>query len=99
MIIVNFKGLKPFSMYESMGQHLLEILANCRFSTDNYWSHALLDKQGKSIVIVTLEHIIKINKCRLWGPWELEWCVDLDEIISVPKVTTNELIINMRQVN
>lgn len=85
-------------MYESMGQHLLETLANYRFNNDNYWSHAIIDKQGKSIVIVTLEHIIKINKCRLWGAWELEWCVDLDDIISVPKVNSNELIVNVRKV-
>lgn len=51
----NYLGLKPFSMYESMGQHLLETLGNSRFATDNYWAHAVIDKQGKSIIIVSLE--------------------------------------------
>lgn len=43
-------------------------------------------------------HVMKINKCRLWGPWEIEWVVDLDDIISIPKMNCTELVLNMRQV-
>ncbi|KAJ8959925.1 hypothetical protein NQ314_006127, partial [Rhamnusium bicolor] len=42
-------------------------------------------------------HVIRINKCRLWGPWEVEWVADLDDIISMPKINCVELILNMRQ--
>lgn len=43
-------------------------------------------------------HVLRVNKCRLWGPWELEWCLDLDDVISVPQVTSDELVFNVRQV-
>ncbi|RZC35875.1 vacuolar protein sorting-associated protein 13A-like, partial [Asbolus verrucosus] len=92
-----YLGLKPFSVYESMGQYLLETVANCRFLNDTYWSHASIDKIGKSILLISLQHVIRINKCRLWGPWDVEWAIDLDDIISMPKITSTELTFNMRQ--
>ncbi|XP_063908904.1 intermembrane lipid transfer protein VPS13C-like isoform X2 [Zophobas morio] len=92
-----YLGLKPFSVYESMGQNLLETVGNCRFMSDTYWSHAAIDRVGKSILLVSLQHVIRINKCRLWGPWDVEWAIDLDDIISMPKITSTELVFNMRQ--
>lgn len=92
-----YLGLKPMSVYESIGQHLLETIGNGRFSQDNYWAHAANDsKVGKTIILVSLEHIIKINKCRIWGPWSIEWAVELDDVISVPKMTSPEIILNLR---
>ncbi|XP_030755861.1 vacuolar protein sorting-associated protein 13A-like [Sitophilus oryzae] len=93
----NILGLTPFSTFESMGQHLLEKVGNSRFSNDTYWTHAATDRTGKSIVIISLQRVIRINKCTLWGPWEVEWMVDLDDIISLPKINCVELILNMRQ--
>ncbi|KAK5650330.1 hypothetical protein RI129_001359 [Pyrocoelia pectoralis] len=90
-------GLKPYCIYESMGNHLLENIANNKYFEDSYWAHAPTDKVGKSIIILSLEHIIRVNKCRLWGTWEVEWCLDLDDIISVPQIETKELILNVRQ--
>ncbi|XP_072395854.1 intermembrane lipid transfer protein VPS13A-like [Diabrotica undecimpunctata] len=90
-------GLRPLSVHDSMGNYLVETIGSSRFSNDTYWAHAALDKIGKSIIIVTLEHVIRVNKCRLWGPWEIEWVVDLDDIISMPKINCIELILNMRQ--
>ncbi|KAK9681109.1 hypothetical protein QE152_g38565 [Popillia japonica] len=87
-------GLKPFSVYDSMGCYLLETVGNNRFRNDTYWAHAGIDKIGKSIIIISLEHIIRVNKCRFWGSWEMEWCLDMDDIVSVPQVTSNELIFN-----
>ncbi|GJQ74448.1 hypothetical protein Trydic_g21318 [Trypoxylus dichotomus] len=90
-------GLKPFSVYDSMGHHLLETVANNRFKPDIYWAHAAIDRIAKSIIIISLEHIIRVNKCRFWGSWEMEWCLDMDDVESVPQVTSNELIFNVRQ--
>ncbi|EEZ98160.2 hypothetical protein TcasGA2_TC000586 [Tribolium castaneum] len=92
-----YLGLKPFSVYESMGQYLLETVANSRFMKDTYWSHASIDRSGKSVLIVSLQHVVRINKCRLWGPWDVEWAIDLDDILSMPKITSTELVFNMRQ--
>ncbi|KAF5273457.1 hypothetical protein FQA39_LY07474 [Lamprigera yunnana] len=92
-----YLGLKPFCLYESMGNNLLENIANNKFFDDTYWAHAPTDKVGKSVILVSLEHIVRVNKCRLWGPWELEWCVDLDDITSVPQIEAKELVLNVRQ--
>ncbi|CAH1112949.1 unnamed protein product [Psylliodes chrysocephalus] len=48
-------GLRPLSVHDSMGQHLMEIIGNSRYLNDTYWAHAALDKIGKSIIIVSLE--------------------------------------------
>ncbi|CAH1961424.1 unnamed protein product [Acanthoscelides obtectus] len=92
-----YLGLRPLSVHESIGQHLLETICNSRFISDTYWAHVAVDKVGRSIVIVSLEHVIRINKCRLWGPWELDWVVDLDDITSMPKMNCVDLILNLRQ--
>lgn len=44
-------------------------------------------------------HIIRINKCRLWGPWEVEWAIDLDDVVSMPKIDGIELILHLKQVS
>ncbi|KAH1005296.1 hypothetical protein HUJ04_006309 [Dendroctonus ponderosae] len=93
----NVLGLLPFSTHESMGQHLLETVGNTRFSSDRYWAHVPVDRTKKSIVIVSLEHVIRVNKSSLWGPWEIEWSVELDDIISLPKINQVELTLNLRQ--
>lgn len=49
--------------------------------------------------MLIFRHIIRINKCRLWDPWEIEWVMDLDDIISIPKIQATELVINMRKVS
>ncbi|XP_025830546.1 vacuolar protein sorting-associated protein 13C [Agrilus planipennis] len=93
-----YMGLKPFSGYESVGNYLTETIQNGRFAGDVYWAYAALNKNTKSIVIVTLQHLIKINKCRLWGPWEVDWCLELDDVISVPKITENCMLLNVKKV-
>ncbi|XP_044757951.1 vacuolar protein sorting-associated protein 13A-like [Coccinella septempunctata] len=89
-------GLRPMSTYESLGQFLLETMANSRFSHDSYWAHGAVDKIGKSILILSLQHLVKINKCRLWGPWEIEWTIELDDIVSMPQVVDAEMILTLR---
>ncbi|XP_060526445.1 intermembrane lipid transfer protein VPS13C-like isoform X2 [Cylas formicarius] len=89
-------GLTPFSAYESMGEYLLETVGNSRFSVDTYWTHIALERTCNSIILVSLGHVIRINKHSLWGPWEVEWAVELDNIISLPKIDCVELTLNMR---
>lgn len=44
-------------------------------------------------------HVIRVNKYSLWGPWEIEWSVEIDDIISLPKINRVELTLNLRQVS
>lgn len=49
------------------------------------------------MVTLVCRHVIRINKSTIWGPWDVEWCVDLDDVVSIPKMATNELVFNVRQ--
>ncbi|XP_045467694.1 vacuolar protein sorting-associated protein 13C-like [Harmonia axyridis] len=89
-------GLRPMSTYESLGQYLLETVGNSRFSNDSYWAHGAIDKIGKSILLISLQHLVKINKCRIWGPWEVEWTIELDDIVSMPQAVNAEMILTLR---
>lgn len=53
--MIHFQGLRPMSSYESLGQYLLETVANSRFSSDDYWAHGAVDRIGKSILLVSLQ--------------------------------------------
>lgn len=39
-----------------------------------------------------------MENLRLWGPWDVQWAVELDEIVSVPKIIDQSIVINVRNV-
>lgn len=43
-------------------------------------------------------HLVKINKCRIWGPWEVEWTIELDDIVSMPQAVNAEMTLTLRPV-
>lgn len=92
--------MKPFSLYEAMGQNLLIQLSGGRYAdTDVYWAHGALNSTGKTLLLITLQHIFLVENCRQWGPWDIEWSLELDDVVSVPKIVGQEIVINVRQVN
>lgn len=40
-----------------------------------------------------------IENSRLWGPWDVRWAVELDEIVSVPKIVEQAIVISARDVS
>jgi len=50
------QGLRPFSVYEATGLHLLNTLSKSHYSdSDNYWAHASLTKEAKVNVLISLQ--------------------------------------------
>ncbi|XP_073981480.1 intermembrane lipid transfer protein VPS13A-like isoform X2 [Rhodnius prolixus] len=93
-----YLGLKPFSPYEAAGKQLLSMMNKGYFADyDVYWVHAPLNPDGKSFLLVTLHHVFLIEKCRMWGTWEVEWNVRIDDIMAVPTITNEALLFKVRQ--
>lgn len=54
--ILHFQGLRPFSVYEATGLHLLNTLSKSHYSdSDIYWAHASLTKEAKVNVLISLQ--------------------------------------------
>ncbi|XP_047103973.1 vacuolar protein sorting-associated protein 13A-like [Schistocerca piceifrons] len=93
-----YQGIKPYSRYEAIGMHLLNTLSKGHYcDTDTYWAHACLTNDAKRAVLITLQHVFLLEKCRLWGIWDIEWVIRIDDIMKVPHVSDNMLIFKVRQ--
>lgn len=93
-----YTGLRPFSVYEATGLHLLNTLSKGYYSdSDIYWAHASLTKEAKANVLISLQHVFLVEKCRLWGTWDVEWVVCIDDIMAVPHIADNKLVFKVRQ--
>ncbi|CAN8018523.1 unnamed protein product [Ixodes persulcatus] len=92
-------GLRPFSQYQATGYRLLLHLSKGHYSeTDVYWAHAPLGRDERaSIALLTDRHLFLLEKCRFWGGWDIQWSVRLEDILSVPTVSGNSLVIKVRQ--
>ena len=61
-------------------------------------------KSDKIIMIKEIQycvfcrHIFLVEKCRVWGMWEVEWAVRVDDIMAVPEVIQDKLVFKVRQV-
>ncbi|XP_077487985.1 intermembrane lipid transfer protein VPS13A-like isoform X2 [Amblyomma americanum] len=92
-------GLKPFSQYQATGYRLLLQLSKGHYSqTDTYWAHAPLGRDDRAnIAMITDRHVFLLEKCRFWGGWAIQWSIRLEDVVSVPSISGNSLIIRVRQ--
>nr|CAD7428776.1 unnamed protein product [Timema monikensis] len=91
-------GLKPYSVYEATGMHLLNSLSKGHYAdSDIYWTHGSLGREARVTVLISLQHVFLVEKCRLWGSWDVEWCVRVDDIMAVPHIAANKLVFKVRQ--
>jgi len=44
-------------------------------------------------------HVFLVEKCRLWGTWDVEWVVRIDDIMAVPHIADKKLVFKVRQVS
>ncbi|BET01399.1 Vacuolar protein sorting-associated protein [Nesidiocoris tenuis] len=93
-----YLGVRPYSPYEAAGKQLLNLMNKGHYSdTDVYWTHAPLGPDGKTFLLVTVHHMFLVEKCRLWGSWEVEWGVRVDDVLSVPSISGETLIFKVRK--
>ncbi|UYV63298.1 hypothetical protein LAZ67_2003686 [Cordylochernes scorpioides] len=98
--VVFHQGLKPYSPFQASGYRLLQHLSKGHYAdTDVYWAHAALSQDPQTAVaLITDKHVFLLEKCRFWGGWDIQWAVRVDDIISIPVVADQRLIITVRQV-
>ncbi|RZF33558.1 hypothetical protein LSTR_LSTR008204 [Laodelphax striatellus] len=93
-----FMGMRPFSVYEATGMQLLNSVSKGHYAdSDTYWAHAPLCPEAKSTLLITLQRVLLVEKCRLWGVWEVAWEVRVDDIMAVPDIKDDKLIFKIRQ--
>lgn len=91
-------GLRFYSQHEAVGKVLLGLVSGGQYSTETYWAHAPLTAEGKNIILISMQHVLMVENIRLWGPWDVQWALELDEIMSVPKILDGSIIISVRNV-
>ncbi|KAG8198774.1 hypothetical protein JTE90_007084 [Oedothorax gibbosus] len=93
------EGLKPYSPYLASGCHLLEQVSKGHYAeTDIYWTHAALTPNDRTrVALVTDRHLFLLEKCRMWGGWDVEWMINVDDVLTVPHIQFNNLVIKVKQ--
>ncbi|XP_035231576.1 vacuolar protein sorting-associated protein 13A-like, partial [Stegodyphus dumicola] len=90
------EGLRPYSPYLASGCHLMEQVSKGHYAeTDIYWAHAPLD--GSRVALLTNRHMFLLEKGRFWGGWDIEWVVSVDDVLTVPHIQGNNLVIKVKQ--
>jgi hypothetical protein len=78
---------------------------NCSFlSVLSYFTAYCICDSAVSLyhVIVCVHkfrHVFLVEKCRLWGTWDVEWVVRVDDIMAVPHIADKKLVFKVRQVS
>lgn len=52
-----------------------------------------------SVCAYKFRHVFLVEKCRLWGTWDVEWVVRIDDIMAVPHIADKKLVFKVRQVS
>ncbi|XP_071038592.1 intermembrane lipid transfer protein VPS13A [Parasteatoda tepidariorum] len=93
------EGLRPYSPYLASGCHLLEEVSKGHYAeTDIYWAHAALSPQDRiRVALVTDRHLFLLEKSRFWSSWDVEWMVSVDDVLTVPHIHKNNLVIKVKQ--
>lgn len=93
------QGIRPYSPYMASGSRLLQLLSRGHYSeNDIYFAHAALKREDCSdVVLITDRHVFLLEKSRFWGGWNIEWIVRVDDIMAVPKIDGNNLVIKIKQ--
>jgi hypothetical protein len=60
--------------------------------------NSIVDPYEVNNYVFSFRHVFLLGKCRLWGGWDLEWAVRLDDVVAVPHLVANKLIFKVRQV-
>ncbi|XP_014674950.1 PREDICTED: vacuolar protein sorting-associated protein 13A-like [Priapulus caudatus] len=94
-------GLQPYSPYQAVGQRMLRELCRGQYTeSDVYFAHAPLSKQERpDVLLITDRHVFLLEKCRFWGTWDIDWFVNLEDIIDISGIVKDKLIFKVKQDN
>ncbi|XP_047508917.1 vacuolar protein sorting-associated protein 13A-like isoform X2 [Pieris napi] len=92
------EGIRPYSPSAARGAALLAQLSRGHYAeTDVYVAHAHLSPTSLATVLVTTQHIFLVRLSSGRNSWIVEWVVKLEELIGVPILRDNKLILNIKQ--
>ncbi|KAL3882618.1 hypothetical protein ACJMK2_028943 [Sinanodonta woodiana] len=97
--INQYLGLWPYSNHQAAGYSLLMNLNRGQFAqSDIYWAHAPLSVNERAdVFLITDKNLILLQKRRCWGGWEVEWVVKVEDLIGVPEISANKMILQLKQ--
>ncbi|KAJ0183073.1 hypothetical protein K1T71_001049 [Dendrolimus kikuchii] len=92
------EGVQPFSQHAALGLQLLTMLGRGHYAdTDGYIAHAHLGQTSNTTLLISTQHIFMVRAGGSGGSWHVEWAVKLDDLIGVPKIEGDKLILNIKQ--
>ncbi|KAK3591108.1 hypothetical protein CHS0354_035920 [Potamilus streckersoni] len=97
--INQYLGLWPYSNHQSAGYSLLMNLNRGQFAqSDIYWAHAPLSVNERAdVFLITDKNLVLLQKRRCWGGWEVEWVVKVEDLMGVPEISANKMILHLKQ--
>ncbi|CAG5002572.1 unnamed protein product [Parnassius apollo] len=92
------EGLRPYNASAARGAALLTQLSRGHYAdTDGYVAHVHLARTSLTTLLVTTQHIFLVRAGGSSNSWHIEWVVKLDDLIGLPIVEGNKLILNIKQ--
>ncbi|XP_068633837.1 intermembrane lipid transfer protein VPS13A-like [Battus philenor] len=92
------EGLPAYNASAARGAALLAQLSRGHFAdTDSYVAHVHLTRTSLTTLLVTTQHIFLVRAGGSSNSWHIEWVVKLDDLIGVPTVEGDKLILNIKQ--
>ncbi|KAM3960055.1 LOW QUALITY PROTEIN: intermembrane lipid transfer protein VPS13A [Aphomia sociella] len=90
-------AVRPYSLHAALGAALLRALRRGPGAArDAYLAHAHLAPHSHHTLLVSTQHIFMVRAGGS-GSWHIEWVVKLDDVIGVPVVRGDKLVLNIKQ--
>ncbi|XP_071956749.1 intermembrane lipid transfer protein VPS13A-like [Antedon mediterranea] len=92
-------GLKPYSAYQAIGNAILFNVRRSEFyKTDIYYAHAVIHSEDGTpdVALVTNRQLLKLDKCRWYGGWDLEESDLFNNITSDTGVEGQTIMFNIK---
>ncbi|XP_076036664.1 intermembrane lipid transfer protein VPS13A-like isoform X3 [Oratosquilla oratoria] len=95
----HFFPLQPYKSDEAKGVTILLSFNHRRYvQTDIYVAHAPLDSSDRpDVVLITDKHIFMLERCGMWGSWDVGWQVALQNLAKQPSLSQDAITLVLRQ--
>ncbi|KAG0722861.1 Vacuolar protein sorting-associated protein 13C [Chionoecetes opilio] len=92
-------ALHPYSIHEAAGMALLASLCHGHYmQTDFYIAHATLSEANRpDVILISDKHIFKLERCGMWGNWDISWRVAVRNLLHQPTVKDDTILLVLRQ--
>ncbi|XP_068229043.1 intermembrane lipid transfer protein VPS13A-like [Palaemon carinicauda] len=94
-----FIAMRPYNSHEAAGLALMASLSHGRYvQTDWYFAHAPLSESDRpDIILISDKHIFKLERCNMWGGWDISWKVAVRNLLHQPTLQGDCISLVLRQ--